>query len=129
MTTPSVSSHRIWLASVLGVGAAFLIYRGWKAEKERIQERPTPKEPEAPSADRSKVFVESEHVSKDSEFVIFDLETTIPATDILEFGGMIVDKHGLFLKSQWETLVFSSKVTKRSTEANGITQEMLKGMQ
>jgi DNA polymerase III epsilon subunit-like protein len=62
-----------------------------------------------------------------SEIVIFDLETTIPATDILEFGCITIDKCRFFEKSAYSTLVHSNKVTQRSEQCNGISQSMLLG--
>ena len=60
------------------------------------------------------------------ELVFFDLETTIPPTDIIEFGAVILDKDGLYEKESYSTLIWSDKVDDRSITCNGITQEMLK---
>lgn len=60
------------------------------------------------------------------ELVFFDLETTIPPIDIIEFGAVILDKDGLYEKESYSTLVWSDKVDTRSIECNGITHEMLK---
>jgi hypothetical protein len=60
------------------------------------------------------------------ELVFFDLETTIPPTDIIEFGAIILDKDGLYEKESYSTLIWSDKVDDRSIKCNGITQEMLK---
>jgi len=54
------------------------------------------------------------------------LETTIPATDIIEFGAIVLDKSSLFEKETYTTLIKSSNITEKSTKANGITTEMLK---
>ena len=60
------------------------------------------------------------------EVVFYDLETTIPATDIIEFGGIVLDKTGLFERESYSTLIKSEKITPKSTECNGITLEMVK---
>ena len=60
------------------------------------------------------------------EVVFYDLETTIPATDIIEFGGIVLDKTGLFERESYSTLIKSEKITPRSTECNGITLDMVK---
>lgn len=60
------------------------------------------------------------------ELVFFDLETTIPATDIIEFGAIVLDKDGLYEKESYSTLIWSDKITDQSVECNGITREMLK---
>ena len=38
------------------------------------------------------------------ELVFYDLETTIPPTDIIEFGAIVLDRHGLFERESFSTL-------------------------
>jgi len=63
---------------------------------------------------------------KNSEIVFYDVETTVPATDMIEFGAIVLDKTGLYEKETYSTLIHSSRVDQRSVECNGITGEMLK---
>ena len=37
-------------------------------------------------------FSKLDALNKANEFVVFDLETTIPATDVIEFGAIVLDK-------------------------------------
>lgn len=57
--------------------------------------------------------------------VFFDIETTIPPTDIIEFGGIVLDKISLYEKESYSTLIKSQKISKRSIDCNGITSEIL----
>jgi len=66
-------------------------------------------------------FVESNA----TEIVFYDLETTVPCIDVIEFGAIVVDKQTLVIKDRYETLIQSNRVTKRSISFNGITNEML----
>ena len=59
------------------------------------------------------------------EIVFFDIETTIPATDIIEFGAIVLDKVGLYEIESYSTLLFSDKITERSIDCNGITTAMV----
>lgn len=60
------------------------------------------------------------------EIVFYDLETTIPPTDIIEFGAIVLDKTGLYEKESYSTLIHSVKINQESIDANGITPEMVK---
>ena len=60
------------------------------------------------------------------EVVFYDLETTIPPTDIIEFGAIVLDKTGLYERESYSTLIHSTKITPKSTECNGITLDMVK---
>jgi DNA polymerase III epsilon subunit-like protein len=60
------------------------------------------------------------------EVVFYDLETTIPPTDIIEFGGIVLDKTGLYERESYSTLIHSTRITPKSTECNGITLDMVK---
>jgi DNA polymerase III epsilon subunit-like protein len=57
--------------------------------------------------------------------VVFDIETTIPATDVIEFGCIVLDAARLFELSAYSTLIHSTNCSKRSQECNGITNTML----
>lgn len=61
------------------------------------------------------------------EIVFYDIETTIPATDIIEFGAIVLDKTGLYEKDSYSTLIFSNRLTDASIACNGITDDILKG--
>jgi hypothetical protein len=56
---------------------------------------------------------------------VFDIETTIPATDVIEFGCVVLDAARLFEVAAFSTLIHSSNCSKRSIECNGITNTML----
>ena len=62
---------------------------------------------------------------KYKELVFYDIETTIPCTDMIEFGAIVVSKIGLFEIERYGTLIKSSNITKRSIECNGITENMV----
>ena len=57
--------------------------------------------------------------------VFYDLETTIPATHIIEFGCVVVDAETLEEVESFETLIYSDRITDWSISANGITPEMV----
>lgn len=59
--------------------------------------------------------------------LFYDIETTIPPTDIIEFGGILLDKSGLFEVESFSTLIRSDKINDRSVACNGITLDMVKG--
>ena len=61
------------------------------------------------------------------EIVFYDLETTIPASHILEFGCVVVDAETFEEVESFETLVYSGRITSASMAANGITPEMVEG--
>mmetsp|Transcript_7694 Transcript_7694/g.24678 ORF Transcript_7694/g.24678 Transcript_7694/m.24678 type:complete len:593 (-) Transcript_7694:46-1824(-) len=61
-----------------------------------------------------------------SEFAIFDIETTIPSTDIIEFGAIVVHSRSFVERCCYSTLVQSNRVTARSTDVNHITNGMLR---
>mmetsp|Transcript_9712 Transcript_9712/g.39502 ORF Transcript_9712/g.39502 Transcript_9712/m.39502 type:complete len:331 (-) Transcript_9712:73-1065(-) len=63
-------------------------------------------------------------VSNEDLLVFFDLETTIPATDLLEFGAVALHRAKYVEVERYQTLVYSEKVTKRSTDCNHITRAM-----
>jgi DNA polymerase III epsilon subunit-like protein len=56
---------------------------------------------------------------------VWDLETTIPQTDILEIGIVIYNQRTWQLLVRWESLVHSTKQTVESIECNGITKAMV----
>ncbi len=60
------------------------------------------------------------------EVVFYDVETTIPPTDILEFGAIVLDKTGLYEKESYSTLIHSERISQESIDYNGITPEMVK---
>jgi DNA polymerase III epsilon subunit family exonuclease len=60
------------------------------------------------------------------EIVFYDIETTIPPSDIIEFGAIVLDKTGLYEKESYSTLLKSNEITTRSIDCNGITPEMVK---
>ena len=39
------------------------------------------------------------------EVVFYDLETTIPQDDIIEFGEIVLDKTGFFERESYSTLI------------------------
>jgi DNA polymerase III epsilon subunit-like protein len=59
------------------------------------------------------------------QMCVFDIETTIPATDVIEFGCVVLDAARLFEVAAFSTLIHSSNCSKRSIECNGITNTML----
>jgi DNA polymerase III epsilon subunit family exonuclease len=64
------------------------------------------------------------------EIVFFDLETTIPQSkgegfDVIEFGAIVLDKVGLYEKESYSTLLHSERISKKSIDCNGITQQMV----
>jgi len=60
------------------------------------------------------------------ELVFYDIETTIPATDMIEFGAIVLDRVGLYEKERYETLINSKKISEKSIACNGITEQMTK---
>ena len=60
------------------------------------------------------------------EIVFYDIETTIPPTDIIEFGAIVLDKTGLYEKESYSSLIASKKINQMSIECNGITPAMVK---
>lgn len=58
--------------------------------------------------------------------LFYDIETTIPPTDIIEFGGIVLDKSGLFEVESFSTLIRSDRINDRSVACNGITPQMVK---
>merc|ERR1719197_1462120 len=60
-----------------------------------------------------------------TEIVVFDLETTIPATDIIEIGLIRIDAIRYFELGSYATLLHSDKITTRSVQCNGITDSMV----
>ena len=60
------------------------------------------------------------------EIVFYDLETTIPPTDVIEFGAIVLDNTGLYEKESYSTLIHSKKINQRSVDCNGITLDMVK---
>ncbi|MGB9499090.1 MAG: exonuclease domain-containing protein [Dissulfuribacterales bacterium] len=60
------------------------------------------------------------------EIVFYDIETTIPSTDIIEFGAIVLDKAGLYENDSYSTLIQSNKISDWSIDCNGITMEMVK---
>jgi len=60
------------------------------------------------------------------ELVIYDIETTIPSTDIIEFGAIVLDRQGLYEIESFSTLIRSSRISRRSIACNGISQDMVK---
>lgn len=65
------------------------------------------------------------------EICFFDLETTFPTEtvplELIEFGCVNVKRVGLYETSSYSTLIrpLTSKISKRSTECNGISEAML----
>lgn len=49
-----------------------------------------------------------------TDIVFYDVETTIPNDDIIEFAAIVVDRFGLFEKERYTTLVNSQKISKVS---------------
>ena len=60
------------------------------------------------------------------EIVFYDIETTIPQADIIEFGAIVLDKAGLYEKERYSTLIQSNKISARSIDCNDITMGMVK---
>jgi hypothetical protein len=50
----------------------------------------------------------------------------ITIDDVIEFGCVVLDKQGLFEKQRFQTLLKSSKISKKSIEINHITEQMVK---
>jgi DNA polymerase-3 subunit epsilon len=61
------------------------------------------------------------------QIVFYDLETTIPASHILEFGCVVVDSETFEEIESFETLIYSGRITPWSMGCNGITPEMVAG--
>ena len=61
------------------------------------------------------------------QIVFYDLETTIPADHIIEFGCVAVDSETFAEVESFETLIYSDRITDWSVSANGITPEMVAG--
>ena len=59
------------------------------------------------------------------EIVFYDLETTIPADHIIEFGGVVVEAETFVEVETFETLIYSNRITAWSIGSNGITQNMV----
>lgn len=59
------------------------------------------------------------------EIVFYDIETTIPSTDMIEFGAIVLDKAGLYETDRYSTLIQSNQISDRSINCNGITTEMV----
>ena len=58
--------------------------------------------------------------------LFYDIETTIPPTDIIEFGGIVLDKTGLFEVESFSTLIRSDCIDDKSIACNGITPKMVR---
>eukprot|EP01116_Phalansterium_solitarium_P025589 TRINITY_DN9862_c0_g1_i3.p2 TRINITY_DN9862_c0_g1~~TRINITY_DN9862_c0_g1_i3.p2 ORF type:complete len:684 (-),score=268.43 TRINITY_DN9862_c0_g1_i3:751-2802(-) len=61
-----------------------------------------------------------------TEYVVYDVETTIPSTDIIEFGAVVLDAATLNEKHAYSTLLHSANITPKSIAANGITADDVK---
>lgn len=59
------------------------------------------------------------------EIVFYDIETTIPPTDMIEFGAIVLDKAGLYETDRYSTLIQSNQISNMSVNCNGITTEMV----
>jgi DNA polymerase III epsilon subunit-like protein len=57
--------------------------------------------------------------------LFYDIETTIPPTDIIEFGGIVLDESGLFEIESFSTLIRSDRISDKSIGCNGITPAMV----
>ncbi len=57
--------------------------------------------------------------------LLYDIETTIPPTDIIEFGGIVLDESGLFEIESFSTLIRSDRINDKSVNCNGITLAMV----
>jgi len=57
--------------------------------------------------------------------LFYDIETTIPPTDIIEFGGIVLDETGLFEVESFSTLIRSDRIDDKSIACNGITPKMI----
>ncbi|PRP78299.1 hypothetical protein PROFUN_13833 [Planoprotostelium fungivorum] len=54
--------------------------------------------------------------------VFYDIETTIPNDDVIEFGAIVLHATTFVEIDRYETLIKSDKITQRSIDANHITQ-------
>lgn len=52
-----------------------------------------------------------------TDIVFYDVETTIPNDDIIEFAAIVIDRFGLFEKERYTTLIKSEKISKVSLSA------------
>ncbi len=59
------------------------------------------------------------------EIVFYDLETTIPQTDMIEFGAIVLDGVSFVEIESYSTLIRSDRITQLSIDCNGITPEMV----
>ncbi len=59
------------------------------------------------------------------DYIIFDIETAYPPQEIIEFGAIVLDGRSLKEKQRYQTLIYSDKVSWRSEECNGISQDDL----
>ena len=69
--------------------------------------------------------------SPSSQLCLFDLETTFPTrtvpSELIEFGCILVSRSGFYELGSFSSLIrpLTSRIDKRSTECNGITEPML----
>jgi DNA polymerase III epsilon subunit-like protein len=61
-----------------------------------------------------------------SNIVIFDIETTVPNGDIIEFGCIVLDGRTLKEIIRYETLIYAESMNFITTKYNGIKKYMLK---
>jgi DNA polymerase III epsilon subunit-like protein len=57
--------------------------------------------------------------------LFYDIETTIPPTDVIEFGGIALEESGLFEIESFSTLIRSDRINDESVGCNGITLAMV----
>jgi DNA polymerase III epsilon subunit-like protein len=76
-------------------------------------------------------YILKEHLklepADEREIVFFDLETTVPPTDIIEFASITLDGSTLLEKGRFSLLIYSDLITVRSTSVNHITERMVEG--
>ncbi len=78
------------------------------------------------------MIIETPHIVKkhirlepSNEIVFFDLETTVPPADIIEFASITLDGFSLLETGRFSQLIYSELITQRSTRINHITEKMV----
>lgn len=74
-------------------------------------------------------YILKKHLKQESrtakDIVFFDLETTVPPTDIIEFAAITLDGNTLLEKHRFTQLIYSEYITPLSTSINHISEEMV----
>eukprot|EP01091_Cochliopodium_minus_P009487 TRINITY_DN2343_c0_g1_i1.p1 TRINITY_DN2343_c0_g1~~TRINITY_DN2343_c0_g1_i1.p1 ORF type:complete len:363 (+),score=113.70 TRINITY_DN2343_c0_g1_i1:229-1317(+) len=94
-------------------------------EKQNIETEKKNTEPEKTDIEKQLGDKNAWQNIKFRELVFYDIETTIPCTDVIEFGAIVLNKIGFIELEKYNTLIKSTNISKKSIECNGITENMV----